>query len=42
MQAPLAGYQWAGLGAEWVETSVAGLIGAACVFAVCTLGSKRR
>lgn len=42
VQAPLAGYQWSGLGAEWLETSVAGLIGAACVFAVCTLGSKRR
>lgn len=42
VSAPLAGYQWTGLGPDWLQKSAAGLVGLVSVYAVCTLGGKRR
>lgn len=40
--APFAGYAAAGLGPEWLQKSLAGLAGLACVYAVSAIGGKRR
>lgn len=40
--APFAGYALSGVGPDWLQTSLAGLIGVACVYAVCAIGIKRR
>ena len=39
--APLAGYEFEGLGLDWLGRPAAGLVGLAFVYAVCSLGGKK-